>query len=97
MEGEHEPHNGAWLSFDLGKGRAVTAVSAISHVDAEGARSNLRTEGMENGKLLSFDAMRVRAQAAWQQELSTVTRRTAAAATTAPCSTPRSTTPCCSR
>src|SRR5690606_5657460 len=39
MEGEAKP-NGAWLSFDLGKGRSVTAVSAISHVDAEGARAN---------------------------------------------------------
>jgi len=72
MESEHDPHNGAWLSFDLGKERSVTAVSAISHVDAEGARNNLRADGMEDGKLLSFDAMRTRAQATWEQELSTV-------------------------
>ena len=72
MESEHDPYNGAWLSFDLGKDRSVTVTSAISHVDAEGARGNLRADGMENGKLLSFDAMRARAQAAWEEELSTV-------------------------
>lgn len=72
MESEHHPRNGAWLSFDLADGRAVTAVSAISHVDAEGARTNLRADGTEGGKLLSFDAMRERAQAAWERELATV-------------------------
>lgn len=72
MESEHDPYNGAWLSFDLGEGRAVTAISAISHVDAEGARNNLRAEGMADGRLLSFDAMRAQAQAAWDKELSTV-------------------------
>ena len=72
MESEHDPHNGAWLSFDLGEDRAVTAISAISHVDAEGARNNLRAEGMAGGRLLSFDAMRAQAQAAWDRELSTV-------------------------
>ena len=72
MESEHDPHNGAWLSFDLGKDRSVTAVSAISHVDAEGARNNLRADGMQGGRLLSFDAMRERAQAAWERELATV-------------------------
>jgi predicted alpha-1,2-mannosidase len=72
MEGGYEPLNGAWLSFDLGKNRSVTAVSAISHVDAEGARGNLRAEGMRGGKLLSFDAMRKDAQQAWRDELSTV-------------------------
>ena len=71
MEGEAKP-NGAWLSFDLGKERSVTVVSAISHVDAEGARTNMRTEGMADGKLLGFDAMRQRAQAAWAAELGTV-------------------------
>ncbi len=72
MEGEHDPHNGAWLSFDLDKGRAVTAVSAISHVDLEGARGNLSAQGRRNGRLLSFDAMRTQAQAAWRRELDTV-------------------------
>ena len=68
MEGEAKP-NGAWLSFDLGKGHAVTAISAISHVDAEGARNNLRSEGMRAGRLLSFDQMRRQAQATWSREL----------------------------
>lgn len=71
MEGEAKL-NGAWLSFDLGKGRAVTAISAISHVDAEGARNNLRSEGMRAGKLLGFDQMRKQAQAAWNRELQSV-------------------------
>lgn len=72
MESEHDPYNGAWLSFDLGKDKAVTAISAISHVDAEGARNNLRADGTLDGKPLSFDAMRARAQAAWEQELAGV-------------------------
>ncbi len=72
MESEHDPYNGAWLSFDLGEDRSVTAVSAISHVDANGARNNLRSDGMHDGKLLSFDAMRERAQDAWEQELASV-------------------------
>ena len=72
MESEHDPYNGAWLSFDLGQDRSVTAVSAISHVDATGARDNLRSDGMQGGKLLSFDAMRERAQDAWEQELASV-------------------------
>lgn len=72
MESEYEPHNGAWLSFDLDKGRSVTAISSISHVDQEGARANLRAEGMKGGKLIAFDAMRKTAQQAWQDELSKV-------------------------
>ncbi|WP_411831990.1 GH92 family glycosyl hydrolase [Pseudoxanthomonas mexicana] len=71
MEGEAKP-NGAWLSFDLGRDRSVTATSAISHVDAEGARNNLRSEGMQGGRPLGFDAMRGRAQAAWDRELASV-------------------------
>ncbi len=71
QQGDSRPH-GVWLTFDLKQGRAVTAVSAISHVDAEGARINLRAEGMANGKPLSFDAMRAQAQAAWQRELGSV-------------------------
>lgn len=63
--------NGAWLVFDLA-GRAVTAISAISHVDAEGARINLRADGERDGRLLTFDAMRHLAQDAWRQELGTV-------------------------
>lgn len=71
MEGEAKP-NGAWLSFDTTQGKAVTAVSAISHVDAEGARNNLRSEGMHGGKLLGFDQMRKLAQDAWRKELASV-------------------------
>lgn len=71
MEGELKP-NGAWLSFDLGKGRAVTVVSAISHVDAAGARNNLRSEGLENGKPMAFDRMRRQAQEVWRKELDSV-------------------------
>ncbi|MDH5825015.1 GH92 family glycosyl hydrolase [Luteimonas sp. RD2P54] len=71
MEGEAKP-NGAWLSFDTGGARAVTLVSAISHVDAEGARVNLRADGMDDGRLLGFDAMRERATRAWNEELRSV-------------------------
>lgn len=72
MESEHDPHNGAWLSFDLGTDRSVTAISAISHVDAEGARGNLRADGMRDGVLLGFDDMRAQAQQAWERELASV-------------------------
>ncbi|MYM38634.1 GH92 family glycosyl hydrolase [Duganella qianjiadongensis] len=71
QQGEARPH-GAWFSFDLKSGRSVTAVSAISHVDAEGARVNLQAEGMQGGSPLGFDAMRAQAQASWQRELSRV-------------------------
>jgi predicted alpha-1,2-mannosidase len=69
--GEAKPH-GVWLSFDLKNGRAVTAVSAISHVDIDGARVNLQAEGMSGNKPLGFDAMKDKAQAAWQRELGSV-------------------------
>lgn len=72
MESEHDPRNGAWVSFDLTGGRAVTMVSAISHVDAEGARGNLAAEGRVDGRLMTFDQMRERAQDAWARELGTV-------------------------
>ena len=71
MQGDGRPH-GAWLTFDLKAGRAVTAISAISHVDAEGARLNLRADGMRDGKGLSFDAMRRLSQDAWRRELRSV-------------------------
>ncbi|MGL0031469.1 glycoside hydrolase family 92 protein, partial [Salmonella enterica subsp. enterica] len=64
--------NGAWLSFDLAKGQSVTAVSAISHVDAEGARTNLRAEGMQGGALLGFDRMRALSQQSWREQLGRV-------------------------
>lgn len=69
MESEQDPRNGAWVTFDLSAGRAVTAVSAISHVDQEGARINLDAEGRRDGRLSSFDAMRTAAEAAWAREL----------------------------
>ncbi|WP_149193836.1 GH92 family glycosyl hydrolase [Luteimonas suaedae] len=72
MEGEHDPWNGAWLTFDTSKERTVTAISAISHVDAEGARINLRADGMKDGKLIGFDAMRKAAQEVWRKELASV-------------------------
>ncbi|MFH7445020.1 glycoside hydrolase family 92 protein, partial [Pseudomonas syringae pv. tagetis] len=68
MEGEQKP-NGAWLTFDLAKGQSVTAVSAISHVDAEGARINLRADGMQGGALLGFDRMRALSQQSWRAQL----------------------------
>nr|WP_246257692.1 GH92 family glycosyl hydrolase [Amycolatopsis anabasis] len=61
---------GAWLTFDPGAARQVTATTAISHVDAEGARRNLLFEGW--GGLRSFDQARAAVQRTWRQELSTV-------------------------
>jgi predicted alpha-1,2-mannosidase len=71
QQGEAKPH-GVWLSFDLKNGKAVTAVSAISHVDQQGARSNLQAEGMAGGQPLTFEAMKAKAQAEWQRELASV-------------------------
>lgn len=71
QQGEVRPH-GAWFTFDVSNQKPVTAITAISHVDAEGARRNLRAEGMKQGQLLSFDSMRQQAQNAWQQELSSI-------------------------
>ena len=67
-----EVANGAWLSFDLHAAHSVTAISAISHVDAAGARANLDAEGRRNGMLLGFDAMRAESQATWRKELGSV-------------------------
>lgn len=71
QQGDSRPH-GAWLTFDLKRGTAVTAVSAISHVDIEGARANLKADGMAGGQPVTFDAMRAKAQADWQRELGSV-------------------------
>jgi predicted alpha-1,2-mannosidase len=71
QQGEVRTH-GAWFSFDVSNQKPVTAITAISHVDAEGARRNLRREGMQQGQLLSFDNMRQQAQNTWQQELSSI-------------------------
>lgn len=71
MQGDPKPH-GAWLAFDLSRNHAVTITSAISHVDAEGARGNLRADGMRDGKLMAFDDMKRAAQALWREELGRV-------------------------
>ncbi|WP_189053336.1 GH92 family glycosyl hydrolase [Longimycelium tulufanense] len=65
---------GAWVSFDTtGENpRSVTALTAISHVDAEGARRNLAAEGMRHDELLSFYEIRERTQNAWRSELERV-------------------------
>jgi predicted alpha-1,2-mannosidase len=72
MGAQWEVPNGAWLSFDLGASRSVTVTSAISHVDADGARRNLEADGKRKGRLIGFDAMREAAQAAWRKELASV-------------------------
>lgn len=56
---------GAWLTFD--DPHTVTATTAISYVDADGARRNLAAEG---GK--SFDRVRSETQRTWRSELSSV-------------------------
>ncbi|MFE9745462.1 GH92 family glycosyl hydrolase [Saccharothrix saharensis] len=55
---------GQWVTFE---GGPVTAATAISHVDADGATKNL---GEARGK--SFDSLRAAAQEAWRRELSCV-------------------------
>ena len=55
---------GAWVSFDAGP---VTAATALSQVDAEGATKNLAEA---RGK--SFDELRALAETAWRQELSSI-------------------------
>lgn len=71
QQGDSRPH-GVWLTFDLKRGTAVTAVSAISHVDQEGARANLKAEGMAGNQPIGFDAMRAKSEAEWQHELGSV-------------------------
>ncbi|MEU0789158.1 GH92 family glycosyl hydrolase [Amycolatopsis sp. NPDC005961] len=56
---------GAWLTF--GGQSQVTATTAISQVDAQGARVNLAAE-----KIRSFDAAKEAVQRTWRHELSTV-------------------------
>lgn len=55
---------GQWVSFD---GGPVTAATALSHVDADGAARNL---GEARGR--SFDELRAAAQDAWRRELGRV-------------------------
>ncbi|WP_344882699.1 GH92 family glycosyl hydrolase [Allokutzneria multivorans] len=64
---------GAWLNFGALKGKSVTATTAVSHVDIEGARKNLAAEGLRrDGRPLGFDELRARAEQAWRAELSRV-------------------------
>ena len=53
MQGDTRPH-GAWFTFDTSKNRAVTAVSAISHVDIEGARRKLKETKKEDKNQLKL-------------------------------------------
>ena len=71
QQGDSRPH-GAWFSFDVKQQKSITAISAISHVDLQGARANLRAEAMQQGKLISFDTMRTSAQKQWQEELASI-------------------------
>ncbi|MYM87311.1 glycoside hydrolase family 92 protein [Rugamonas sp. FT82W] len=71
LQGDSRPH-GAWFTFDVKDKQAVTAISAISHVDADGARRNLRADAYAQGAPRSFDSMREQAQQAWQKELKSV-------------------------
>ena len=71
MQGDSAPH-GVWLTFDLKGSRMVTALSAISHVDEEGARRNLQEEGRRAAKRLTFDEMRLLSQDAWRRELGSI-------------------------
>ena len=71
QQGEVRPH-GAWFTFDLSKDKSITAVSSISHVDMQGARRNLNAEGKIGETLMSFDAMREKAQTAWAKELDSI-------------------------
>ncbi|MEV0471257.1 GH92 family glycosyl hydrolase [Streptomyces prunicolor] len=58
---------GAYVRFDTSKDRTVEATTALSYVDAHGAAVNLRAEGVS-----SFDAVRHRAQRAWEDRLDDV-------------------------
>jgi predicted alpha-1,2-mannosidase len=67
-----EGPNGAWFTFDTTQSHSVAIVSAISQVDADGARNNLRVEGYLDGKPFDFDRIRQGAQDTWRRELSSV-------------------------
>lgn len=71
MQGDGRPH-GAWVTFDLAENQSVTALSAISHVDAEGARRNLRADAYAGTARKTFDSMRGEAQQLWNRELASV-------------------------
>ncbi|MEV6483211.1 GH92 family glycosyl hydrolase [Streptomyces sp. NPDC051576] len=65
--GSRSGSGGAYVRFDTTKDRTVEATTALSYVDAHGAAVNLRAEG---GR--SFDAVRHRAQQAWEDRLDDV-------------------------
>ncbi|MFJ2890227.1 GH92 family glycosyl hydrolase [Streptomyces sp. NPDC087305] len=65
--GSKSGSGGAYVRFDTTKDRTVEATTALSYVDAHGAAVNLRAEGGS-----SFDAVRHRAQRAWEDRLEDV-------------------------
>ncbi|MCX4816874.1 GH92 family glycosyl hydrolase [Streptomyces sp. NBC_01239] len=65
--GSKSGSGGAYVRFDTAKDRTVEATTALSYVDAQGAAVNLRAEGGS-----SFDAVRHRAQRAWEDRLDDV-------------------------
>ncbi|MER7640089.1 GH92 family glycosyl hydrolase [Streptomyces sp. NPDC126522] len=65
--GSKNGSGGAYVRFDTTKDRTVEATTALSYVDAHGAAVNLRAEGGS-----SFDAVRHRAQRAWEDRLDDV-------------------------
>ncbi|MER6212026.1 GH92 family glycosyl hydrolase [Streptomyces sp. NPDC001642] len=65
--GSKSGSGGAYVRFDTTKDRTVEATTALSYVDAHGAAVNLRAEGGT-----SFDAVRHRAQRAWEDRLDDV-------------------------
>ncbi|MEV0738512.1 GH92 family glycosyl hydrolase [Streptomyces sp. NPDC050549] len=65
--GSRSGSGGAYVRFDTTKDRTVEATTALSYVDAHGAAVNLRAEGGS-----SFDAVRHRAQRAWEDRLDDV-------------------------
>ncbi|UXI70675.1 GH92 family glycosyl hydrolase [Tahibacter amnicola] len=67
-----EGPNGAWLSFDTQDAKSVTVTSAVSHVDADGARRNLAADAQKSGLPLTFEAMKAKAQKTWRTELDSV-------------------------
>jgi len=58
---------GAVLTFDAGEDRTVEQTTALSWVDADGARANLAAEG---GR--TFDEVRAAADATWEERLGQV-------------------------
>lgn len=87
--GSRTGSGGAYVRFDTSKDRTVEATTALSYVDAHGAAVNLRAEGGS-----SFDAVRHRAQRAWEDRLDGVRAQgvptACAGPSTRPCTGPSS-------